>query len=103
MVDGVELVAASDVDNPLLGLRRRDQRLRAAEGRRRTTGCRPSTRCSSGWPTATDRKVALGKGAGAAGGLGFALLLLGADPHARASTWSRTRSGSPSGPAAPTW
>ncbi len=32
-VAGVELVAASDVDNPLLGLRGSEQRLRRAEGR----------------------------------------------------------------------
>ena len=49
---------------------------------------------------ATDRRTALAKGAGAAGGLGFALLLLGADPRARASTWSPRPSGCPTGPGA---
>ncbi len=75
-VRGVELVAASDVDNPLLGLigatnvygpqkglpAERLQAVDAALGR---------------LAELTDRKVALAKGAGAAGGLGFALLLLG--------------------------
>ena len=43
---------------------------------------------------ATDRRTSLEKGAGAAGGLGFALLLLGA-PGVRASTSSPTPSTSP--------
>ena len=42
------------------------------------TGWSPSTRPSSTSPALTDRRTALEKGAGAAGGLGFALLLLGA-------------------------
>ena len=76
-VQGVELVAASDVDNPLLGLIGAtnvfgpqkgvaDDRLQAVDALLQRLA------------DATDRKVALGKGAGAAGGLGFALLLLGA-------------------------
>ena len=74
---GVELVAASDVDNPLLGLRGAtnifgpqkgvaDDRLQAVDA------------LVERLADATDKKVALAKGAGAAGGLGFALLLLGA-------------------------
>ena len=43
------------------------------------SGCRPSTASSSELAAATDRRTSLEKGAGAAGGLGFALLLLGAD------------------------
>ena len=82
---------------------RRDQRLRPAEGRAPRTGCRPSTRWLERLADATDQKLALAKGAGAAGGLGFALLLLGAHPAARASTSSRRPSGWPSGPARPTW
>ena len=77
VVDGVDLVAASDVDNPLLGLIGAinvfgpqkgigDDRLQAVDALLERLA------------VATDRKVALGKGAGAAGGLGFALLLLGA-------------------------
>jgi glycerate kinase len=75
-VAGVELVAASDVDNPLLGLRGAinvfgpqkgiaEDRLQAVDALLERLA------------DATDRKGALGKGAGAAGGLGFALLLLG--------------------------
>jgi glycerate kinase len=76
-VEGVELVAASDVDNPLLGLRGAtnifgpqkgvtDDRLQAVDA------------LVERLAVATDKKVALAKGAGAAGGLGFGLLLLGA-------------------------
>jgi len=76
-VAGVELVAASDVDNPLLGLRGAinvfgsqkgvsDERKPALDGLLQDLAA------------ATDRTVADAPGAGAAGGLGFALLLLGA-------------------------
>ncbi len=76
-VEGVELVAASDVDNPLLGLRGAtnifgpqkgvaDDRLQAVDA------------LVERLAAVTDKKVALAKGAGAAGGLGFGLLLLGA-------------------------
>jgi glycerate kinase len=76
-VAGVELVAASDVDNPLLGLIGAtnvygpqkgiaDDRLQAVDA------------LIERLAAATDRTVALAKGAGAAGGLGFGLLLLGA-------------------------
>ncbi|HET7355896.1 MAG TPA: glycerate kinase [Nocardioidaceae bacterium] len=76
-VQGVELVAASDVDNPLLGLIGAtnvygpqkgvaEERLQALDAMLETLA------------EATDKKVARAKGAGAAGGLGFALLLLGA-------------------------
>ncbi|MBZ5736739.1 glycerate kinase family protein [Nocardioides mangrovi] len=74
---GVELVAASDVDNPLTGLFGAtkvfgpqkgvaEDRLPELDGRLEELAA------------ATDRRTALEKGAGAAGGLGFALLLLGA-------------------------
>jgi glycerate 2-kinase len=73
---GVTLVAASDVDNPLLGLtgatnvfgpqkgveEERKQALDAA---------------LEAFAVATERKTANAKGAGAAGGLGFGLFLLG--------------------------
>src|SRR5690242_2886578 len=73
----VELVAASDVDNPLTGLFGAtkvfgpqkgvtEERLPLLDG------------WLEGFAAATDRRVSLEKGAGAAGGLGFALLLLGA-------------------------
>jgi glycerate kinase len=77
LVDGVELLAASDVDNPLLGLTGAasvfgpqkgisQDRLQAVDALLERLA------------QATDVQVARAKGAGAAGGLGFALLLLGA-------------------------
>jgi glycerate kinase len=77
-VAGVRVVAASDVDNPLLGLIGAtktygpqkgipEDRLLAVDGLLERLAA------------ATDRRTALAKGAGAAGGLGFALLLLGAE------------------------
>lgn len=74
---GVRLVAASDVDNPLTGLL----------GATKTFGPQkgiPEERLPvvDGWleelAVAAGRRTALEKGAGAAGGLGFGLLLLGA-------------------------
>jgi glycerate kinase len=75
-LEGVQLVAASDVDNPLLGLTGATSiygpqkgvaadRLQAVDA------------ILERLADATDRSVARAKGAGAAGGLGFALLLLG--------------------------
>lgn len=74
--DGVTLRVASDVDNPLLGLIGATNvygpqkgvvadRLQAVDAMLERLAA------------ATDKKLALAKGAGAAGGLGFALLLLG--------------------------
>ncbi len=74
---GVTLLAASDVDNPLLGLTGATSVYGAQKGL-------PGERLMAvdslleRLAVATDRKLALSKGAGAAGGLGFALLLLGA-------------------------
>ena len=76
-LDGVALVAASDVDNPLTGL----------FGATKTFGPQKGIAEEriaevDGWleafATATDRRTSLEKGAGAAGGIGYALLLLGA-------------------------
>lgn len=73
---GVRLVAASDVDNPLTGL----------FGAAKTFGPQKGLAedrlpVVDGWleelAAAVDRRTALDKGAGAAGGLGFALLALG--------------------------
>ncbi|NUR07115.1 MAG: hypothetical protein HOQ45_08900, partial [Nocardioidaceae bacterium] len=75
-VAGVSLVAASDVDNPLLGLTGAiniygpqtgvtEDRLQAVDALLERLA------------TATDPKTARAKGAGAAGGLGFGMLLLG--------------------------
>ena len=75
-VEGVELVAATDVDNPLTGL----------FGATKTFGPQKGLAeerlpVVDGWleafAAATGRRTALEPGAGAAGGLGFALLLLG--------------------------
>ncbi len=74
---GVVLVAASDVDNPLTGLFGAtktfgpqkgigEERLPAVDA------------LLEEFAAATDRRTSLAKGAGAAGGLGFALLTLGA-------------------------
>ncbi len=74
--EGIELVLASDVDNPLLGI----------NGATKIYGPQknlPEERLVTvdGWlqhfADLTDRKLATQKGAGAAGGLGFALMLLG--------------------------
>jgi glycerate kinase len=74
---GVRLVAASDVESPLTGL----------FGATKTFGPQkgiPEDRLPvvdgwlEQWAAVVDRRLALEKGAGAAGGLGFALLALGA-------------------------
>ena len=75
-LDGVDVVVASDVDNPLLGLRGAtnvygpqkgvpEDLLQAVDGQLERLA------------QLTDRRLADAKGAGAAGGLGFALLLGG--------------------------
>ena len=73
----VNLVAASDVDNPLLGLIGATSvygpQKGVAEDRKHAVDASLERLAS-----ATDKKLALAKGAGAAGGLGYALLLLGA-------------------------
>ncbi|MEO5651717.1 MAG: glycerate kinase [Marmoricola sp.] len=73
---GVELVAASDVDNPLLGINGATKIYGPQKG---VLEARLVT--VDGWlqhfAERTDRKLATQKGAGAAGGLGFALMLLG--------------------------
>ncbi len=77
LVADVELVAATDVDNPLLGLIGATNvygpQKGVAEDRKLAVDATLERLAS-----ATDKKTALAKGAGAAGGLGFALLLLGA-------------------------
>ena len=75
---GIEFVAASDVENPMLGLRGATNIFGTQKGI--TDDRKPQV---DGWLThfaeLTDRKTADKKGAGAAGGLGYALLLLGAE------------------------
>jgi glycerate 2-kinase len=74
---GVDLVAASDVDNPLLGLIGATNVYGPQKGVAEER-LQPVDALLERLAVATDRKTALAKGAGAAGGLGFALLLLGA-------------------------
>jgi glycerate kinase len=78
LLAGVELVLASDVDNQLLGL----------VGATKTYGPQKGLTeeqlltvdgLLQRFAEVTDRKVAARKGAGAAGGIGYALLLLGAE------------------------
>ena len=75
--EGVELVIASDVDNPLLGLRGATNvygpQKGVAEDRKQHVDAQLERFAELHRP-----QVADGKGAGAAGGLGFALLLAGA-------------------------
>jgi glycerate 2-kinase len=76
-VGGVDIVAASDVDNPLLGLRGATnvfgpQKGIVAERLLEVDGA------LSRFAHLTDRELADEKGAGAAGGLGYGLALLGA-------------------------
>ena len=75
-LDGVNLIAASDVDNPLLGLIGATNVYGPQKGitadRLVVVDAMLETLAE-----ATDKSVALAKGAGAAGGLGFGLLLLG--------------------------
>ncbi len=76
VLDGIELVLASDVDNPLLGINGATKiygpQKGLAEERLVTVDA-----WLQRFAEATDRKLASAKGAGAAGGLGYALLLLG--------------------------
>ncbi|WP_028655196.1 glycerate kinase family protein [Nocardioides sp. J54] len=76
-VDGVELVAATDVDNPLTGLFGASKTFGPQKGLDEESQVLLDGFLEQ-WAAATDRRLALEAGAGAAGGLGFALLLLGA-------------------------
>jgi glycerate kinase len=74
---GVRLVAATDVENPLTGLFGATKTFGPQKGI--TEDRLPALDALlEGLADATDRRTAREKGAGAAGGLGFALLLLGA-------------------------
>ncbi len=76
-LEGIELVAATDVDIPLTGLFGTTKTFGAERGIREDL-----IAMVDGWleefAIATDRRTALEKGAGAAGGVGYALLCLGA-------------------------
>jgi glycerate kinase len=75
--EGVEIVAASDVDNPLLGLIGATNVYGPQKGVP-ADRLLPVDAALERLAVATDKRLALAKGAGAAGGLGFALMLLGA-------------------------
>lgn len=77
-VEGVQLICASDIDSPLTGLFGAaktygpakgiaEERVPAVDG------------ILEAFAVATQRRTALDKGAGAGGGIGFALLVLGAE------------------------
>jgi len=74
---GTSLVAASDVDNPLLGLVGATNVYGGQKGIAEDRLVAVDAMLQRLAET-TDKKSALAKGAGAAGGLGFALMLLGA-------------------------
>ena len=75
--DGVELVLASDVDNQLLGLIGATKTYGPQKGLSEEQLLTVDGRLQR-FAELADRKVAAEKGAGAAGGIGYALLLLGA-------------------------
>ena len=77
-VAGVRLVAATDVDAPLTGLFGATKTFGPQKGIAEDELPRVDG-LLDGFARATDHWVSLEPGAGAAGGLGFALLLLGAD------------------------
>jgi glycerate kinase len=76
-LDGIELVAATDVDAPLLGPEGAALGFGAQKGADRAAREHLETALRS-WATATDGAAAVKGGAGAGGGIGFGLLLLGA-------------------------
>ena len=74
---GVELVAATDVDNPLTGLFGATKTYGPQKGLTEDRLVAVDAALEH-FAALTDRRTALEKGAGAAGGIGYALLLLGA-------------------------
>jgi len=75
--DGIELVLASDVDNQLLGLVGATKTYGPQKGLTEEQLLTVDGRLQR-FAELADRKAAAAKGAGAAGGIGYALLLLGA-------------------------
>ncbi len=77
-VTGVELICASDVDSPLTGLFGTAKTFGPAKGiaEERVPAV---DAILEAFAAVTQRRTALDKGAGAGGGIGFALLVLGAD------------------------
>ncbi len=101
LIDGVEIIAATDVDSPLTGLFGATRTFGAQKGLDEEAQILLDGFLEQ-FAAATDRRVSLEPGAGAAGGLGFALMLLGG-PGSRASSWSPRRWTSPGRRAPPTW
>jgi len=83
-VEGVTLVAATDVGGPLMGSDGAAHGYAEQKGADRATRDLLETAMRS-WATATDGAGAVRPGAGAGGGLGFGLLLLGAERVAGAA------------------
>jgi glycerate kinase len=78
LVGGVELVAATATDAPLMGHSGAAHGFAGGKGADRTTREALETTLRE-WATATDGGLAVRPGAGAGGGIGFGLLLLGAE------------------------
>lgn len=83
LLAGIELVVATDVDLPLLGMFGATKTFGPQKGLKdadiiRVDGLLEALVVAACGSAPSERKVAGDKGAGAAGGLGFALLLLGA-------------------------
>ncbi|GAA1524193.1 glycerate kinase [Nocardioides humi] len=76
LIDGVEIIAATDVDSPLTGLFGATRTFGAQKGLDEEAQILLDGFLEQ-FAAATDRRVSLEPGAGAAGGLGFALMLLG--------------------------
>jgi glycerate kinase len=78
LVHGVELVVATATDAPLMGHSGAAHGFAAGKGADRATREALETSLRE-WATATDGGLAVRPGAGAGGGIGFGLLLLGAE------------------------
>jgi glycerate kinase len=78
LVGGVELVAATATDAPLMGHSGAAHGFAGGKGADRPTRESLETTLRE-WATATDGGLAVRPGAGAGGGIGFGLLLLGAE------------------------
>ena len=78
VVDGVELVVATATDAPLMGHSGAAHGFAEGKGADRATREALETSLRE-WATATDGGLAVRPGAGAGGGIGFGLLLLGAE------------------------
>ncbi len=83
-LDGVALIAATDVGGPLMGSDGAALGYAAQKGADRTTRDLLESAMRS-WATATDGAAAVRPGTGAGGGLGFGLVLLGAERVAGAT------------------